>query len=233
MELKFELNTALTVKCISAVACALGFTKVSVALANAQLAIANTLVLFAIIFVIFGQRPTPKKVMMSPVEVAKLLQDALDIQPTIIGQPNDDNLLALKEKLLDVLQTISYDRADGFHHVVGVMQTKSAYMTDHEGNAFPIPKRLGLWDDKITKDATVVKMKKAEAIHKLAPKTTKSGRQLRMAAKSPFAPQWKKCTSTNSKMAQHSSIRSLRVTSSNTLRRSLLAFMPLASLHCT
>jgi hypothetical protein len=71
--------------------------------------------------------------MMSPAEVAKLLQDALDTQPTIISQPNDDDLLALKEKLLDVLQTISNDRADGFHHVVGVMQTESAYMADHKG----------------------------------------------------------------------------------------------------
>jgi len=82
--------------------------------------------------------------MMSPVDVAKLLRDALETQPTIIGQPNDDNLLALKDKLLDVLQTISYDKAHGFHHVVGVMQTESAYMANHEGNAFPIPKRLGL-----------------------------------------------------------------------------------------
>jgi hypothetical protein len=40
--------------------------------------------------------------MTSPVDVAKLLQDALDTQPTIIGQPNDDNLLAMKEKLLDI-----------------------------------------------------------------------------------------------------------------------------------
>jgi hypothetical protein len=52
--------------------------------------------------------------MTSPAKVAKLLQDALDTQSTIIDQPNDDNLLALKEKLLDILQTISYDRADGF-----------------------------------------------------------------------------------------------------------------------
>jgi hypothetical protein len=59
--------------------------------------------------------------MTSPAEVANLLQDALDTQSTIIGQPNDNDLLALKEKLLDVLQTISYDRADGFHHVIGVM----------------------------------------------------------------------------------------------------------------
>ncbi len=82
--------------------------------------------------------------MTSPAEVAKLLQDALDTQPTIIGQPNDDNLLALKEKLLEILQTISYDRADGFHHVVGVMKTESTYMADHKGNAFPIPKCFGL-----------------------------------------------------------------------------------------
>jgi hypothetical protein len=61
MELKFELDTALIVNCISAVVCALGFTKVSIALENAQLAIANALVLLAIIFVLFGQRPTPKK----------------------------------------------------------------------------------------------------------------------------------------------------------------------------
>jgi hypothetical protein len=61
MELKFKLNTALTVKCISAVACALGFTKVSIMLKNAHLAIANALVLVAVIFVLFGQCPTPKK----------------------------------------------------------------------------------------------------------------------------------------------------------------------------
>ncbi len=71
--------------------------------------------------------------MTSPAVVVKLLQDALDTQPTIFGQPNDDDLLALKEKLLDVLQTISFDRADRYHHVVGVMQTESAYVADHKG----------------------------------------------------------------------------------------------------
>jgi hypothetical protein len=61
MELTFELNTALIVKCISAVECALGFTKVSIMLKNVQLAIANALVLLTIIFVLFGQCPAPKK----------------------------------------------------------------------------------------------------------------------------------------------------------------------------
>ena len=44
---------------------------------------------------------TQEKEMSSPSDVTKLLQDALDTQPTIIGQPNDDDLLSLKEKLLD------------------------------------------------------------------------------------------------------------------------------------
>jgi hypothetical protein len=43
----------------------------------------------------------------SPSDVTKLLQDALDTQPSIVGQPNDDDLLSLKEKLLDVHQTIT------------------------------------------------------------------------------------------------------------------------------
>ncbi len=39
-------------------------------------------------------------------------------------------------------------------------------MAGHNCTAFPIPECLGLWDDKIAKDATVVEMKKAGAIHK-------------------------------------------------------------------
>jgi hypothetical protein len=73
MELKVDLNTALTVKCISTVACTLGFTKVSIALANPSLLLA--LVFLAIILMLFGQCPTPKK-MAAPADVAELLQDA-------------------------------------------------------------------------------------------------------------------------------------------------------------
>ena len=43
-------------------------------------------------------------------------------------------------------------------------------MADHKGTAFPIPKSLGPWDDKIAKHATVVEMKKAKAIHKACSK---------------------------------------------------------------
>jgi hypothetical protein len=168
--------------------------------------------------------------MTSPADIAKLLQDALDTQPTIIGQPNDDSLLALKEELLDVLQTISYNGAGVFHHVIGVRQTESAYMTDHNSIAFSIPKRLGLWDDNIPKDATVVEMRPKQST-KLALKTTKFIRWLRTAARSSSTLQWRKCASTNSKMAPRSSTGSLRVTSLNTWRKTLLVSM-LSTLSC-
>ncbi len=87
---------------------------------------------------------TQEKGMSSPSDVVKLLQDTLDTQSTIVSQPNEDDLLALKEKLFDILQTISYDRADGVHHVVGIIQSDTAYKADHNGVAFPIPKHLGL-----------------------------------------------------------------------------------------
>ena len=110
-------------------------------------------------------RTQEKGMRSSPSDVTKLLQDSLDTQPTIVGQPNDDDLLSLKDKLLDVLQTITYDRADGIQHVVGVIQSDTAYQADHNGDAFPIPQCLDLCDDKIDKDATVVELKKAKTMH--------------------------------------------------------------------
>jgi hypothetical protein len=80
--------------------------------------------------------------MTSSAEVTKLLQDALDTQPTIIGQLNDYNLLALKEKLIDILQTISYDGADGFYHVIGVMQMELPTWQTTKAVHFPFPNVL-------------------------------------------------------------------------------------------
>ena len=104
--------------------------------------------------------------MSSPSDVVKLLQDALDTQPTIVGQPNNNAFLALKNKRLDIVQTITYDRADSVHHVFGFIQSDTAYKADHIGDSFPILQRLGLWDNKITKDLAVVDLKIAKAIHK-------------------------------------------------------------------
>jgi hypothetical protein len=82
--------------------------------------------------------------MSSPSDVAKLLQDALDTQPAVIHQPNNDNLIALKEKLLNVLQTINYNRADCVHYVIDVIQSGMTYKANHTGVSFPIPQHLVL-----------------------------------------------------------------------------------------
>jgi hypothetical protein len=53
------------------------------------------------------------------------------------------------------------------------MQTESAYMANHTGITFPIPKCLGLQDDKTAKDVTVVEMKEAKGIHNACSKDYK------------------------------------------------------------
>ena len=54
MELKFELDTRLTVSCVVAVALAYGLVTVSIAMDSVLLAFGNTVVLLLILFVLFS-----------------------------------------------------------------------------------------------------------------------------------------------------------------------------------
>ena len=56
MELKFELDTQLTVSCVVAVPSAYGLLTVSIALDSILLAFGNTVILLLILFVLFGWR---------------------------------------------------------------------------------------------------------------------------------------------------------------------------------
>ena len=56
MELKFELDTRLTVSCVVAVASAYGLLTVSIALDSVLLAFGNAVILLFILFVLFGWR---------------------------------------------------------------------------------------------------------------------------------------------------------------------------------
>jgi hypothetical protein len=56
MELKFELDTQLTVSCVVAVAPAYGLVTVSIAHDSILLAFGNTVILLLILFVLFGWR---------------------------------------------------------------------------------------------------------------------------------------------------------------------------------
>jgi hypothetical protein len=54
MELKFELNTQLTVSCVVAVASAYGLVTVLIALDSVLLVFGNAVILLLILFVLFG-----------------------------------------------------------------------------------------------------------------------------------------------------------------------------------
>ena len=56
MELKFELDTRLTVSCVVAVASAYSLLSVSIALGSILLAFGNAVILLLILFVLFGWR---------------------------------------------------------------------------------------------------------------------------------------------------------------------------------
>ena len=56
MELKFELDTRLTVSCVVAVASAYGLLTVSIALDSILLVFGNAVILLLILFVLFGRR---------------------------------------------------------------------------------------------------------------------------------------------------------------------------------
>ena len=62
MELKFELDTRLTVSCVVAVASAYGLLSVSIALDSVLLAFGNAVILSLILFVLFGVERTPGRV---------------------------------------------------------------------------------------------------------------------------------------------------------------------------
>ncbi len=56
MELKFELDTQLTVSCMVAVGLAYGLVTVLIAIDSVLLAFGNTVILLLILFVLFGWR---------------------------------------------------------------------------------------------------------------------------------------------------------------------------------
>jgi len=56
MELKFELDTRLTVSCVVAAALAYGLVTVSIAIASVLLAFDNAVILLLILFALFGWR---------------------------------------------------------------------------------------------------------------------------------------------------------------------------------
>ena len=67
--------------------------------------------------------------------------------------------------LHEKLQGFPYDSSEGVHHIDGILQSEVEYKAAHSGVAFPVSKRLPLWDTTIAKDASSIDVKMAMAIH--------------------------------------------------------------------
>ncbi len=70
---------------------------------------------------------------MTPEEITTLFATF----QTIIGQPTDDDLTAIRDILYPLLLDIPYDEA-GTHNLIGLIEPTTTY-TDTWGGAFPIP----------------------------------------------------------------------------------------------
>ena len=107
---------------------------------------------------------------MKSEEIVTLFERLSEDVPAIVQQPTDEDIYSLYEAVYPVLLDIEYDRATGKHSLVGLVDTVADY-TKNYGEAFPIPARVGVYDesllDLVGEDATAKRSageKKHEAI---------------------------------------------------------------------
>ena len=77
----------------------------------------------------------------------------------------DTDLTRLWEAVALLLLQIPYDKTGGKHNLIGIIQSKTAYVKRY-GEAFPEPKRVGAYNLEIDDDATAVFWVRLEAAHK-------------------------------------------------------------------
>ncbi len=65
---------------------------------------------------------------MTPEEITALFATAATTFQTIVGQPTDDDLTALRDVLYPLLLNIPYDE-DGMHNLIGLIEPTASYTT--------------------------------------------------------------------------------------------------------
>jgi hypothetical protein len=103
---------------------------------------------------------------MRPDAITLLFKAAFDVFPPIEGKPTDDDLLAIREVLLPILMVIPFDLLGGVHSLTALLTYDTKYAAAPGGMTFVRPKRLPLYDDTITDDASTLVCVYAEAAHK-------------------------------------------------------------------
>jgi len=103
---------------------------------------------------------------MMPDTITRLFKEAYDTFPPLEGKPSDNDLLAIRETLLPLLNVIPYDQLNGFHSLTAILTDAAKYEAEHCNNKFVRPSRLPLYDKNIANDDTTVVRVHAEAAHK-------------------------------------------------------------------
>ena len=102
---------------------------------------------------------------MTPDEIVAKFATAMDHFEPITDQPSETDLTRLWGGVAPLLLQIPYDKTGGKHNLIGIIQSKTAYVKRY-GEAFPEPKRVGAYNLEINDGATAVVQAILEAAHK-------------------------------------------------------------------
>ena len=100
---------------------------------------------------------------MTPEEITALFATAAASLTPIAGQPTDDDLTRLRDVLYPLLLDIPYDKTEGGHNLIGLIEPTASY-TERWGAPFPIPARPPAYP-AIADDASAVVRARSEATH--------------------------------------------------------------------
>jgi len=118
---------------------------------------------------------------MTPEEITTVLKEAAEAFPALGSrQPEDEDIVAIREALVPILLRIPYDNAavapTKKHNLSGLIQRRTVYQNSRNDNApFPAFVALGIYPT-IADDAKQNIVRKEEAIHKV--KLADEGRRL-------------------------------------------------------
>ena len=102
---------------------------------------------------------------MTSEEIVAKFATAIDHFEPITEQTSDTDLTRIQEAVALLLLQIPYDKTGGKHNRIGLARSKSAYVARY-GEAFPEPKRVGVYDLEIDDGATAVVRARQEAAYK-------------------------------------------------------------------
>jgi hypothetical protein len=167
MEIKFELDMEKAAKAIITITASYRLRQVSKGTEYPQLAFANSIILIAIIAILYGPNlaPKAKEANMTPDAITRLFKEAYDAFPPLEGKLSDDDLLAIRETLLPLVMVIPYNQLNGVHSFTAILAEAVKYKADH-GAKFVCLACLPLYNKMTADDATTVIHVHAKAAHK-------------------------------------------------------------------